>query len=115
MPSKPLRAHGLTMVVTLEVLLAGLGSGVSDVDVAVLVILVPPGAVTVTTIVIVAELEAGMSPTSTRTVPFVPGAGTGPQAPSVVKHEVNVVPGGRGSLTSTLLAVLGPLLATVIV
>ena len=109
------------MVVTLDVLLEMIGSGVSEVAVAVLVMLVPPGALTVTTIVIVAELEAGMSPSSTRTVPFVPGAGTGPQAPSVVKQETKVVSGvaevplGSGSLTSTLLAVLGPLLTTVIV
>ncbi len=91
------------------------GSGFAEVTVAVLVIVLPPGASTCTTIVTVAVPLLGIDAKSARTVPLVPAGGTLAQGPALVVQERKVVCGGSGSLTWTVLAVFGPLLVTVMV
>ena len=108
--------YGLTMIVMVELLFERFGSRVLEVTDAVFVTLLPPGALTFTTIVIVAVSEGAIRPSSQRTVPVPPTIGVGWQKPRlVVGTRASVVFGGSGSLTSTVLAGSGPLLMTLIV
>ena len=104
----------MTVVVVLPVLLVVLGSGVAELAVAVLVSL-PAVAVTLTTIVILANEGDRRLPSDTVTVPLVPTGGTDEQNPWVVVQETNVVPGGNGSVTVVEPVASGPSLLTVIV
>ena len=96
---------GLTLVVTLAVLLAVLVSGVDEETTAVFVIVLSPGAVTLTTIVTEAKPGDGMSPRLATTL--LPER---LQEPWLAVHDRKVVPPGSGSLTVTAIAVFGPLL-----
>ena len=98
---------GVTVVVTLAVLLAVFVSGVEAETTAVLVIVVLPGAVTATWMVTEAKPGEGMSPRLATTVPPFR-----PQLPWLELHERNEVPPGSGSFTTTFCEVLGPLLLT---
>src|SRR6266851_5453607 len=102
---------GLTEDVADAVLLAGTGSGVEEVTEAVLVSVMPPGAVTVTTIVTTAKPGEGIEPGLAKTVPLDPTAGPR-QLPWLTVQERNVVPTGRGSLRTTPFEMPGPLLLT---
>ena len=97
----------MTVVVVLAELLVVTGSGVTEVTLTVFVTEPPPGVLTATTIVIVTSPPLTSDGISTRTVPLVPIAGL-VQVPAVVAQLWNVVCGGSGSLTWTVLAVLGP-------
>jgi hypothetical protein len=99
------------------------GSDVEEVTEAVFITEVPPGAVTVTVIVTWANPPGGMDPRLAITVPLAPPAGP-VQLPWLVVQAVQlgfwtdvqkVVPAGKGSVTTTLAAALGPLLVTPIV
>src|SRR5712692_534053 len=100
---------GLTLVVTDAVLLPVAGSGVEAVTKAVLISEVPPGAVTVTTIVTRLKPGVGIEPRLALTLE--PTAGPR-QLPWLTVQEKNVVPTGRGSFNTTPLEVPGPLLLT---
>src|SRR6266508_5741892 len=102
---------GLTVVVAEEVLLPSDGSNVVVETTAVLVSEVPPGAVTVTTIVTRAKPGDGIEPRFATTFPLDPIAGP-TQLPWLVVQETNVVPTGSGSFNTTPVAVPGPLLDT---
>jgi hypothetical protein len=99
-----------TVVVTVELLLLGIGSAVAAATVAVFVI-VPATLGAVTTMSIVAVVPLGKVPSLQVTV-LVPE-----QVPTLGVAETNVTPGGRGSVTTTPLVVAGivgaPLLVTI--
>src|SRR5437867_4243201 len=108
-------ATGVTVVVTDELLFAVLVSKLSVVTDAVSVIetALPTRTVNVNCALVP---EASMT-IPHDTVPLVPGVGLPHVAtgPLFCTSETNVVPGGSGSLHTTLLAASGPALATVIV
>src|SRR5215471_6928006 len=96
-----------TTVVALAWLLAVFVSGVSEETTAVLVIVVPEGAVTVVWIVRIAKPGELTVPRAAVTLP--PDA---LQVPCVAVQETNVTPPGSASSTTTLVAALGPPLLT---
>jgi len=98
------------VVMAVDELLPGSGSWVDDDAVAVLTRL-PAEAVTLTTIVTVSRTPTAIVPRLAVTVPPLPGAGPR-QVPTVVVHETNVVPAGRGSSTTTASAASGPAFTT---
>ena len=106
------RNHGLTVVEAVLLLLPVLLSGVVEETVAVLLRIVPPGALTWTTMVTVAELGKAMLPRFAWAVPLGPPA-TRAQLPTLGVQEMNVTPAGNGSSTWTRLAGFGPRLLTV--
>ena len=101
-------AEEFTVVVCVDVLLFGFGSGVVLVTVAVLVSTVPIGtlAFTVATMVIVAEAP-------TASVPIVQVGVVHEPTDGVALTKVR--PAGRISLAETVCALLTPLLVTTIV
>lgn len=95
--------------------MAGTGSGVDDVTVAVFEIPVPAFAVTVTRSVTVAKPAGPIVPRLAVTNSPVPG-GVGPlQDPMLETQERKVVPAGTVSLRVTAFAVAGPRFVTTIV
>lgn len=104
----------LVVVVVAAVLLAGVGSGVGDEALAVLVIVVPaavPG-LTRTTRVIAAGVPVERLPVVHETLPVPPTAGDVQVQPLGAVTERNVVLVGTASVSVTLAALLGPLLVT---
>jgi hypothetical protein len=96
------------------VLLALFGSFESELTVAVLVIVVLPRTMTVTTICADSCPLFKMSPTYQVTVPVCPIPGA-VKNPLFALAETNVDPLESTSFTSAFIAVLGPKLRTVIV
>src|SRR5437660_10346602 len=110
----------LTVVVMVELLLAGLGSVVLLLTLAVLTMLEPSGALefTCTTMVKDAEPAGGKAVGSRAAMfPVLPAAGavTRNAGPLVCASETKVVLAGTASVNSTPWASLGPLFVKVIV
>src|SRR5262249_45898939 len=105
---------GRIRLMRVEVLLAGFTSAVAADTPAVLLIEVPPDAGW-TTRVKLADCPAVRVPTVPITVPPLPTGGVVKlkAGPAVWVSETNVAPAGRGSISPTPWASLGPLLATV--
>ncbi len=109
----------LTVVVAVRELFVESGSVVSEVVVAVLVIMVPFGVLgsTCTTMVTV-RTEAGSGVGGVRppqvqvTVPVKPGEGVTHEPPALGVADTNTVLAGRGSTIFTFSALDGPLLTT---
>ena len=102
-----------TAVVAVAELLPRLGSLDMPVIEAVLVIVEPGAAVTLTTRVIVVDPLVRSAPSEQVTVPVPPTGGV-LQLPELV-NETNVVPAGTVSLKLAPISVSGPLLVTEIV
>jgi hypothetical protein len=101
-------AEAVTVVVTLEELLAELGSGVLAATVAVFVTLAAWfGAVTTTVI------AGAVAPVASAGRVQVTTPATLPQLQPVPPADTKVVPEGTGSVTVRVAASLGPALATV--
>src|SRR6266540_5588636 len=103
-----------TLVVIEAVLLAGFGSGVSELTVAVLVILVLPRTITVTWICAACWPLLASSPRYQVTTPVWPDGGV-VKAPTLACALTKVVPLDKVSFATTLIALSGPKLCTVIV
>src|SRR5712691_9824454 len=101
-----------TLVVTVAAVFAGLGSLVSDVALAVFAIVPLAAAVTLTFSVIVAFEPLSMLPRLQLTVPALPNGGD-VHVPALVLTPEKVVPAGRVSVTTTLVAVSDPALLAV--
>src|SRR5262249_17089014 len=99
-----------TNVVVLAWLLEVFVSGVSEETTAVLVMLVPPDALTLIWMVRIAKAGEWIVPKLAFALPPV-----SPQVPCVVVQETKVTPPGSASRTTTLVAALGPALLTCIV
>src|SRR5713101_7003949 len=99
----------LLVLVTVALLLARFGSNVAEVTVAVLTIRLLPRKLTLTVRVILADAPLASVPRVTVTVPPAPTGGA-VDVPWVVLTAEKVVPCGTGSLTTTALAVPGPVL-----
>ena len=95
----------------MALLFARFASAVVDVAVAVFESVVPAPAVTLTTIVTVAEPSGPREPMLAVTVPFVPTVGP-LQVPRLGVQVEKVVPTGRGSVMTTFAARAGPLFVT---
>src|SRR5262249_44070070 len=112
-------ADELTVVVAVLELLAGVGSVVADVAVAMFTIALPLAVLlgTATTIWKAAVLPAGKVGLLNTQVPVPPTGGAAPlqPVPVITAAETNVVPAGTLSDTWTALASLGPLLMKLIV
>jgi len=107
----------VTVVMTVEVLLPGVGSPPPELTVAVLVSNVPTGVapLTLTTEVKLAEPPVTNVAMVQVIVPFDPTGGLmqANAGPDVCVSDTNVVPPGRGSARVTPAASAGPLLETV--
>src|ERR1044072_168624 len=101
-------AWAMTAVVVVEVAFSGVGSLVSAVAVAVLVIVVPPATVpgTLTTMVKTAVSPEGTEALVNTTLPVPPteGAAVPQPLPVVTVAETNVVFAGTASVSETLTA-----------
>jgi len=95
----------VTVVVDVAELLAGLGSTVAELTVAVFEITVPLGVVeaTFTTRVKTADSATATDAFVQDTVPVPPTAGVVHVHPAAAVRDTNVVPVGSVSLTTTLL------------
>ena len=104
-----------TVVVAAAELFPALLSGVAELTVAVLLMLVPAGvaALTCTTSVKFDVDPATTFPLSAVTGPVAPTAGVVVVQPAGAVNETNVVFAGRTSLSETAVASLGPLFVTV--
>ena len=108
--------HGekITEVIVLEELLPGPGSFDVLVTEAVLSIIEPGPAVTLTTRVMLAEPPDAIEPSEQVTIPVPPGGGA-VNVPWLGVTDTNVVPAGTMSVTVTPVPRLGPALLTPIV
>jgi hypothetical protein len=98
-----------TLVVTVELLSAGWGSGVSLVTVAVFVIVVPAAAaVGCTTVVMVIWSPLAIVPSEQLMVPVLPTGGRVHVTPDGAVSDWNVTLAGRVSATLALTAASGP-------
>ena len=106
----------LTFVVAVALLLPGLLSADAVVTEAVLASTVPAGvAASTPTTSVNTALPAGSVAIVHVTVPVPPTAGVVHDQPAGDASEVNVVFAGSASVSATVVALLGPLFATVIV
>ena len=103
----------VTVVLAVAELLAVVGSLDMPLTEAVLLMVEPGAAVTLTTRVIVSDAPAAIAPSEHDTVPVPPTGGV-LQLPELV-NETNVVPAGTVSLKLAPLSASGPLFVTVIV
>src|SRR5438067_1379997 len=108
------RAAARTVVVAAAALLAGSGSKVAELTVAVLEMTVPSGAagLTWTARVKVAVAPLAIDAVVQLTVPVDPAAGVVQVEPRGVGMEWKVVSAGSASFIATLAAVFGPALLT---
>lgn len=106
-----------TTVVTVCALLAGVGSGVEVVIVAVFVSVVPPVAEVLTPMSNTEEEPLAMLAIVQVMVPLLPTAGALHEkaGPEVCENEANVEPAGTASVRDSVVAALGPLFVTVTV
>src|SRR2546430_1908429 len=107
-------AIGPTVVVSVSLLLAALGSAVVELAVAVLLITVPAGTASLTLTTNVRPMpELAGSENVQLTVPVPPDAGVVQLLPPKLLKETKVVPGGITSVSITS-AALGPRLVMLI-
>jgi len=105
-----------TVEMAVPLLLFGFPSGVPEVAVAVLLIVVPAGTVGATaTVRVKTALPTPNEGFEHETVPLSPVSGVMQDQPSGALNAAKVVPAGSGSLHEELAAASGPLLVTVIV
>jgi hypothetical protein len=108
--AEPTDTRQFTLVCTVTVLLEALGSGVAEAALALLVILLPEPAVSCTVSTTLKFAAMVRLAAVQVTVPIPPTGGVLQVAP-VGAALTNVVPAGTASVSLTLSAVSGPLLA----